>query len=98
MEIIQLQREKAQLLSILGRKTSLLEKIRELAIFLTPSNFLNYIDVLEDFRLHTCEEAEFFKALGMLSLPKTMDVISRTDLNLKKTCCQRKHDIRMEAV
>jgi hypothetical protein len=84
MEIIRLQREKTQLLRKLGRKTSLLEKIQDLATFLTPSNFLDYIDVLEDFRLHECEEAEFFEALGMLSLPKTMNVVSRTDLNLKK--------------
>lgn len=86
MEIIRLQREKARLLTRLGKNTSLLEKVQELAIFLNPSNFLNYIDALdlEDFRLHKCEGDEFFTALGTLALPKTMALTSRTDLSLKK--------------
>jgi len=86
LKIINLQRERARLLKRLGRNTNILEKIQQLAVFLAPTNFLNYIDPLElaDFRLHNCEEDEFFTALGMLALPKTMAVISRTDLTLKR--------------
>jgi hypothetical protein len=85
-ELRQLQHEKVRLLAKLGKNTSLLEKIQELSSFLSPSRFLNYIDVvnLEDFRLHKCEEDEFFMAFGALALPKTMAVISRTDLTFKK--------------
>jgi hypothetical protein len=85
-KIMNLQREKVRLLRKLGRDTNLLEKIQQLAVFLNPSNFLNYIDrsELADFRLHNCKEDEFFTALGTLALPKTMAVISRTDLTYEK--------------
>lgn len=84
MKIIALQRKKAQLQKKLG-KTSLLDKIQDLSLFLTPSRFISYIEIVEDFRLHQCERGhEFFKALGMLHMPKSMEVISRTDLSLKK--------------
>lgn len=84
-KIMKLQQEKAKLLKRLGKKTSLMEKIQALASLLTPTNFRKYIDVFEDFRFHECERgSQFFKALGTLTLPRSMDVISRADLDLKK--------------
>ncbi len=84
MRVLELQRKKTQLLRRLG-KASLTDKIKDLSLVLTPSHFINYVKTLEDFKLHQCERGtEFFHALGMLQLPKSMNVISRTDLNLKK--------------
>lgn len=84
MKVVELQRKKTQLLRRLG-KASLADKIKDLSLVLTPSHFINYVKTIEDFKLHHCERGtEFFRALGMLQLPKSMNVISRTDLNLKK--------------
>ncbi len=84
MRVVEMQREKTRLLRRLG-KASLVDKIQDLSLLLTPSRFMNYVKTVEDFKLHQCERGkEFFHALGMLQLPKSMEVISRTDLNLKK--------------
>ncbi len=84
VRVVDLQRRKTQLLRRLG-KVSLNDKIKDLSLILTPSHFTNYVKTIEDFKFHQCERGtEFFHALGMLQLPKSMNVISRTDLNLKK--------------
>jgi len=84
VRMVELQRKKTQLLRKLG-KISLSDKIKDLSLILTPTHFSNYVKTIEDFKLHQCERGpEFFQALGMLQLPKSMNVISRTDLNFKK--------------
>jgi hypothetical protein len=86
LKIMALQRRRAQLYHDL-KSEDLQTKMNQLSYFLRPQNFLNYITRLDDsdFRLHCCEWGEdLFQALGLLKLPKAMNVISRTDLSLKK--------------
>jgi len=80
----ELDQKRVKLLRKLGKAT-LEEKVQDLAQLLTDSNFVKYVQTVEDFKLDKCEKStEFFKALGMFQLPKFMNVISRADLNLKK--------------
>lgn len=80
----ELDQKRVRLLRKLGKAT-LEEKIQDLAQLLADSNFIKYVQTIEDFKLDRCEKStEFFKALGMFQLPKFMNVISRADLNLKK--------------
>ena len=61
--------------------------IAPFSIFLKPQKFISYIinDPISDFRLHDCKWGEIlFRALGMVTLPKAMNVTSRTDLTLNK--------------
>lgn len=86
VKIIGLQRERARLKKDVG-KEDLITKFNRFSVFLRPHKFLNYIstDPGSDFRLHNCEWGELlFRALGMVTLPKAMNVTSRTDLTLKK--------------
>ena len=81
-----LQMERAKLKKELGKK-SLIEKMNQFSVFLRPNKFLDYInnEPTSDFRLHDCKWSEMlFRALGMVMLPKAMDVTSRTDLNINK--------------
>jgi len=83
IEIKELDRKRVKLLRRLGKAT-LEQKIQELASLLTDTHFTRYLDI-KDFRLDKCERSvELFRAIGMFQLPRFMNVISRTDLNLKK--------------
>lgn len=82
LKILRLQQKRHTLKKKMG-KEDLMTKLRDLTVFLRPTKFLRYLDVLEDFRLHKCEwGSSLFRTMGMFILPKTMEVISRTDLNL----------------
>lgn len=84
IEIKVLDRKRVKLLRKLGKAT-LEQKIQELAQLLTDTHFTSYLSTKEDFRLDRCERSvELFRAIGMFQLPKFMNVVSRTDLNLKK--------------
>lgn len=84
IEIKELDRKRVKLLRKLGKAT-LEQKIQELAQLLTDTHFTRYLNTQEDFRLDKCERSvELFRAVGMFQLPKFMNVISKTDLNLKK--------------
>jgi len=85
-KVMTLQKKRAALKRLLG-KGNVTSKLKEIYQLLTPSGFLSYIDrdLEKDFRLHRCDwGADVFKALGMMILPRTMEIISRTDLTLKK--------------
>lgn len=85
-KVIALQKKRAALKRLLG-KEDMMSKLKEIYQLLTPSGFLSYInrELEKDFRLHRCEwGTDVFKALGMMILPRTIEVISRTDLTLKK--------------
>ncbi|MCK5020191.1 MAG: hypothetical protein KAS32_24345 [Candidatus Peribacteraceae bacterium] len=58
-------------------------KVQLLAGFLTPSNFDEFLDTDRTyFKYHNCNVGDnFFKALGMISLPESMEAISKTDLS-----------------
>ncbi|WP_135609679.1 hypothetical protein [Methanococcoides sp. AM1] len=80
----QLKHRKVQLQRKLG-KGDLLDKVQDLSSLLTPNNFMNYVQIMDDFKLSECERgSEFFRALGSCQLPKFMNVVSRTDLSLEK--------------
>lgn len=85
-KMIGLQRQRHLLKRKLGRGGPV-EALRELLVLLRPTSFLRYLsaDEEEDFRLHECTwGTEFFETLGAISLPKQMEVVARTDLNLDK--------------
>lgn len=83
-KIIALKHKKASLIKKIGN-SSLQEKMEDLASLLNPSSFINYVQTMDDFKLDQCVRgSDFIRALGMFQLPKTMNVISRTDLSLKK--------------
>lgn len=83
-QIIVYNHRKAALMKKMGN-SSVQEKMEDLLCLLNPSNFINYLQTLEDFKLDQCQRgSEFIQALGVFQLPKTMEVISRTDLSLKK--------------
>jgi hypothetical protein len=85
-----LKQRKVQLMRRIG-KGELIDKIEELASLLSPANFINYVESVEDFKLFDCERgSEFFKALGMCQLPKFMNVTSMTDLSLEKPAAKGK--------
>jgi hypothetical protein len=92
INIINLQRERARLKKDLG-KEDLMTKLNQFSVFLRPQKFINYITNIpgSDFRLHNCVWGELlFRALGLVSLPKVMNVTSRTDLSLKKPAASGK--------
>lgn len=92
IKIMSLQRERARLKKDLGEE-DLMTKLSQFSVFLRPQKFVNYITNVpgSDFRLHNCEWGElFFRALGMVTLPKVMNVTSRTDLTLKKPAASGK--------
>jgi len=62
------------------------DRLEVIAKFLDPSQFLRYVRMEDsnDFRLHKCEWNELFQALDLTPLPQKMNVISRTDLSIKK--------------
>jgi len=86
VKIMGLQQKRAKLKKDLG-KVDLVTKLNEFSIFLRPQKFVKYITQTPggDFRLHECKWGEIlFRALGMVTLPKAMDIVERTDLNLDK--------------
>jgi len=85
-KIIGLQKKRYKLKKKLG-KDDLIQKLNDLSVFLRPGKFVKYVQLesKKDFRIHCCEPGtSLFRALGMLTLPKSMKVITRTDLNLNK--------------
>lgn len=84
LRIIGLQRQRYALKRRLAEENPV-EALRALIVFLRPSKFLTYLNVLEDFRLHVCSwGGRFMEVMGDISLPEEMIVITRTDLSLKK--------------
>ncbi len=84
VKILRLQRERARLAKRLKLKEPQ-QAFRDLISLIRPTNFMEYLTAEQDFRLHTCEWGiEVFKVIGALSLPKAIEVISRTDLSLDK--------------
>jgi hypothetical protein len=84
VKILALQKERHRLKTKLG-KGDPTRKLRELMVFLRPTKFMTYVAVQPDFRFHYCEwGSDVFRTLGMLALPKKMEVISRTDLDLDR--------------
>ena len=84
MKVIALQRRKAALKTRMG-KEDLAGLLNELAVLLRPRKFINYCELQSsyDFYLECCEwGADLFRALGMMALPSSIDIISRTDLNI----------------
>lgn len=82
--IIGLQKERYRLKKKLMREDPQ-SVLRELLLLIRPTNFLSYLGTEQDFRLHQCDWGqELFEALGAVSLPKSMEVTTRTDLDLDK--------------
>ncbi|MCL2477650.1 hypothetical protein [Candidatus Bathycorpusculum sp.] len=62
-----------------------MQALRELLIFLRPEKFLNYVNVIDDFRLHKCKWGSgLMEVASNISLPQEMDIMTRTDLSLDK--------------
>jgi len=87
VRIIELQKRRAGLKRRLG-KEDLRSKLNELSLFLRPTKFRNnYIEIRQkkDFILDHCRwGADIFRALGILMLPKTMEILTKTNLSLDK--------------
>jgi len=87
IKILGLQKQKARLKKRFG-KEDLRSKFTEISLFLRPSKFRsNYIDISgkKEFILGDCKwGGDIFRVLGLTMLPKTMEVIMRTNLNLDK--------------
>lgn len=84
LRVIELQKRRHTLKKRLAKENPI-QALRDLVIFLRPSKFLTYLNVLEDFRLHECLWGKgFLEIVGNISLPEEMVVVTRTDLNLKK--------------
>jgi hypothetical protein len=84
LKVIQLQKQRHALKTRLAQENPI-QALRDLVIFLRPSKFLTYLNVLEDFRLHECLWGKgFLEIAGSITLPEEMVVVTRTDLNLKK--------------
>ena len=82
--LIQLQKTRQALKRRLTQDNPM-EALRELVIFLRPSKFLTYLNILEDFRLHECQWGKgFMEVAGSISLPEEMIVVTRTDLTLRR--------------
>lgn len=84
MQIIGLQKKRHRLRKKLEREnpTSVL---RELRLLLRPTSFSDYLRTELDFRFHRCRwGTEMFKSVEALSLPKNIEVVTRTDLNLDR--------------
>jgi hypothetical protein len=62
-----------------------IQALRELLIFLRPGKFLNYVKVIDDFRLHKCEWGSgFLEVASNILIPQEMVIMTRTDLSLEK--------------
>ena len=62
-----------------------LDILRDLFELFTPTRFRQFIEVLRDFCYSDCMRgSDFYDTLPFPTWPKTMKVISRTDLNLDK--------------
>jgi len=87
VKIIELQKKRAGYKRRLG-KEDLRSKLNELSLALRPTRFRNNylgIEQKRDFILDHCRwGADIFRALGLLMLPRTMEVISKTNLSLDK--------------
>lgn len=83
--VARLQKEKIRLRKIVG-KDDFQKRVEDISSFLQPSKFLRYIrmEKTKGFRLNNCEWGDMFEAFGSMSLPQKMNVISRTDLSIKK--------------
>jgi hypothetical protein len=86
MKIISLQKRRAQVKKDMGKEDTM-SKLKHLSLFLRPEKFINYVHSNPggDFRLENCKWGDaLFRAIGMVTLPEAMQVITRTDLTLKK--------------
>ena len=65
-----------------GEIFEILEQIQEI---FSPLTFRRFVDVQKDFHYHNCERGkDFYDTLPFPTWPKSMKVISRTDLNFNK--------------
>jgi hypothetical protein len=87
VRIMHLQKKRAGYKKRLG-KEGLRPKLNELSLFLRPSRFRdNYVGIEQrkDFILDQCRwGADIFRALGLMMLPKTMEILTKTNLSLDK--------------
>lgn len=64
-----------------GKEFEILDELQDLFY---PSEFCKFIDVKRQFNYHDCQRGtEFYETLPFPTWPKTMKVISRTDLNFE---------------
>ena len=87
-KIMRLQKKRAGLKRRLG-KENLKRKLEELSLFLRPTKFKNdYIgtELKKDFIIDSCKwGADIFRVLGLMMLPQSMKLITKTNLNLNKS-------------
>lgn len=83
IKIMALQRERSSLHNKISRLDPS-ETLRELLLLLRPTKFVSYLSPSdEDFRLHDCRwGSELLEMPGSMSMPKAIEVCSRTDLSL----------------
>jgi hypothetical protein len=81
---IQLHRQHRELKKRLKEENPM-QALRELLIFLRPGKFLNYVNVIDDFRLQKCEWGSgFMEVASNILIPQEMVILTRTDLSLEK--------------
>lgn len=81
---IQLHRKHRELKKQLSQKNPM-QALRELLIFLRPGKFLNYVNVVDDFRLQKCEWGSgLMEVASNIMIPQEMLIMTRTDLSLEK--------------
>ena len=62
-----------------------LDILHELYDCFTPQSFKQFVEIKKDFSYHDCERgSDFYDTLPFPTWPKSMKVVSRTDLNLDK--------------
>jgi hypothetical protein len=77
MRSLQLQNQKYA-----GKELDILENLHEL---FTPMKFRRFVDVLKDFHYSDCMRgSDFYDTLPFPTWPKSMKIVSRTDLNLER--------------
>lgn len=64
-----------------GKEFDILDELQDLFY---PTSFCKFVDVKKEFHYHECKRGtEFYETLPFPTWPKTMKVISRTDLNFE---------------
>ena len=70
-------------------KVDVFEVLRDLQDLFFPGTFRKFVEVRRDFRYHYCYRGkDFYETLPFPTWPKTMTVISRTNLNFDKPAAE----------
>lgn len=81
MRHLQLQKRKYG-----GKELDILENLHEL---FTPIKFRRFVDVMKDFHYSDCMRGtDFYDTLPFPTWPKSMKIVSRTDLNLERPAAE----------